>query len=230
MYPRNVFDRPVHERDLYGRPPPVAGAWPDPRRNFEDEYKHARDLRRHDPDRYRDSIYESGGSRDYDLDRHERRGSRDRDRRGSHDRDYGRGDSDYDRVRREDSWRRRGSRERRGSSRERDESPYRRRDRDQSRSLGRGERSRSRSRSPRSRSHGRGYREDNYDEYRSERSSDRYRDHYLDERSNANSSVVLIFFFYFRCYTGLYKIVGKVDLLFKENSLSTTSALSEKIP
>ncbi|XP_078172276.1 suppressor of abi3-5 isoform X3 [Carex rostrata] len=190
VYPRNVFDRPVHERDLYGRPPPVAGAWPDPRRNFEDEYKHARDLRRHDPDRYRDSIYESGGSRDYDLDRHERRGSRDRDRRGSHDRDYGRSDSDYDRVRREDSWRRRGSRERRGSSRERDESPYRRRDRDQSRSLGHGERSRSRSRSPRSRSHGRGYREDNYDEYRSERSSDRYRDHYLDERSNANSSVV----------------------------------------
>ncbi|KAJ4790629.1 suppressor of abi3-5 [Rhynchospora pubera] len=190
VYPRNVFDRPMHERDLYARPPPVAGAWPDLRRDFDDEYKHMRDSRRRDSDRYRDAIYESGSSRDYGLDRNERRGSRDRDYRGSHDRDYGRNDSDYERGRRDDSWRGRGSRERRGSSRERDESPHRRRDRVRSRSRGREERSRSRSRSPRGRSHGRGNREDSYDEYRRERSSDRYRDHYFDERNHADSSVV----------------------------------------
>jgi RNA-binding protein 5/10 len=215
VYPRNAFDRPVQERDMYERPPPLAGSWPDLRRNFEDEYKHGRDLRRNDSDRYRDSICESGGSRDYDLDRYERRGSRDRDYRGSHDRDYGRGDSDHDRGRRDDSWRRRGSRERRGSSRERDESPYRRRDQDRSRSRGHGEISRSRSRSPRGRSQGRAYREDHYDEYRRERSNDRYRDHYLDERNNADSSVVRICDFGYCTYIRLLEMM--VSYL-KENS------------
>lgn len=138
----------------------------------------------------------------HDRDRPARYGERDRDdhayddydykSRTSHqtressrekDRDYGRHsyDSDYDRGYREGSWRRRESRERerekRCLSREKDKSPLRRhprsRSRSRSRSCSHGHDDCQRSRSPRGRSYGRSYREDSYDNIRSERADKR---------------------------------------------------------
>ncbi|KAH9602091.1 hypothetical protein KSS87_012683 [Heliosperma pusillum] len=212
-YSRGAFNRDV-ERDNYGTPP--VGVWPQSRRrDYEEEYPLEREPRRHDKsylEPYHDIDDAHAGHRsgrfgmrdrddyphdDYDY-RHRRDSSRERDY------DYGRHnshDSDYDRSRRDGSWRRHDSRDRdrdrdrRELSRERDLSPYRRRDysRSHSRSRSRGRDERSKSRSPRGRSHGRSYREDSHDDRydRSERRRDREekrRDHY----SVAPSATVVV--------------------------------------
>uniref|UniRef100_A0A1D1YNU4 RNA-binding protein 5 n=1 Tax=Anthurium amnicola TaxID=1678845 RepID=A0A1D1YNU4_9ARAE len=97
-------------------------------------------------------------------------------------------DSDYERGKRDSSWRRRDARDRERDnrdSREREPSPRRRRERSRSR----GHDDRSRSRSPRGRSHGRSHREDSYDDTRSAR-SDRKRERDRDERRHNDSSTV----------------------------------------
>uniref|UniRef100_A0A7C9AWL4 SUPPRESSOR OF ABI3-5 n=1 Tax=Opuntia streptacantha TaxID=393608 RepID=A0A7C9AWL4_OPUST len=202
-YPRGAFHRDV-ERDNYGGAPP-AGLWPQARRRgYEDEYPLEREPRRHDK-LYLESYHEMDNFReaprtsrfatrdrddyaynDYDY-RHRRDDSRERDY------DYGRRshDSDYERSRRDGSWRRRDSRDRdrdrREFSHERDPSPYKRHDRSRSRSRSHGHDDRSLSRSPRGRSHGRSHREDSYDRYdRNERHRDREEkrhDHYPVEPS-----------------------------------------------
>ncbi|MQL96459.1 hypothetical protein Taro_029140 [Colocasia esculenta] len=95
-------------------------------------------------------------------------------------------DSDYERGKRDSSWRRRDSRDRDDrDSRERESSPRRRRESSRSR----GHDDRSRSRSPRGRSHGRSHREDSYEDNRSSR-SDRKRERDRDERRHNDSSLV----------------------------------------
>ncbi|CAK9173357.1 unnamed protein product [Ilex paraguariensis] len=148
----------------------------------------------HEYDKYRDGYRNIDNYRVDGFDRPTRCGGRDRDdyayddydyrsrvsyqsKEGSRERDYDYGrnsyDSDYDRGRRESSWRRRDSRDRerdkRDLSRERDESPYRRHERSRSR----GHDDRLRSRSPRGRSHSRSHREDSYDDVRHERNEKR---------------------------------------------------------
>ncbi|KNA09587.1 hypothetical protein SOVF_152290 isoform B [Spinacia oleracea] len=184
-YSRGTFHRDI-ERDSYGDPPPV-GLWPQARRRgYEEEYPLEREPRRHDKsyfepyhemDDFRDS-HRAGrfGMRerdDYAFDDYDYKHRRD----SSRERDYDNGrhshDSDYDRSRKDDSWRRRGSRDRRALSHERDLSPYKRHSRSRSRS--RGHDDRSKSRSPRGRSRGRSHHEDSYeDRYdRMERRRDR---------------------------------------------------------
>ncbi|CAA7397035.1 unnamed protein product [Spirodela intermedia] len=95
-------------------------------------------------------------------------------------------DSDYDRAKRDNSWRRRDTRERDSrDSREREPSPRRRRERSRSR----GHDDRSRSRSPRGRSHSRSHREDSYDDTRYAR-SDRKRERDRDDRRHNDSTSV----------------------------------------
>ncbi|XP_062218285.1 SUPPRESSOR OF ABI3-5-like isoform X2 [Phragmites australis] len=158
-------------------------------------------------DNYRsaDNYYESGSHRDFGVDRNKRIGSRDhaefhgefedryrsshQSRENSYERDpeYGRYsyDSDYERGRRENSWRRRNScgSERRELSRERDGSPYTRHSRSRSRGHDDRSRSRSRSRSPRAKSRGRNQRDGVYDDNR----FDRRRDYDWDERWRGDS-------------------------------------------
>lgn len=203
-YPRGAFHRDV-ERDNYAAAPP-AGLWPQARRrSYEEEYPLEREPRRQHDKSYAEPYHEMDNFRD--TPRTGRFGSRDRDdydfndydyrhrRDDSRERDYDYGrrshDSDYDRSKRDGSWRRRDSRDRerdrRDFSRERDSSPYRRHDRSRSRSRSRGHDDRSMSRSPRGRSHGRSHREDSYDRYdRIERHRDREEkrhDHYVVEPS-----------------------------------------------
>ncbi|XP_072960319.1 SUPPRESSOR OF ABI3-5 isoform X2 [Typha angustifolia] len=110
VYARSTFQRDVHERDVYPPPPPATGIWPQPKRNFDDEYPLLRESRRHDSfhemdyrdadkyhevdsfrgvDKFRDnyhnvdSYYETDSHRDYGFDRHARMGGRDRDEIGS---------------------------------------------------------------------------------------------------------------------------------------------------
>ncbi|XP_062224001.1 SUPPRESSOR OF ABI3-5-like isoform X2 [Phragmites australis] len=154
-----------------------------------------------------DNYHESGSHRDFGVDRKKRIGSRDRaefhgefeDRyHSSHqsredscerDHEYGRYsyDSDYERGKRDNSWRRRDSceseRERRGLSRERDGSPYMRHSRSRSRGHDDRSRSRSRSRSPRARSRSRNQRDGFYDDNR----FDRRREYDWDERRRGDS-------------------------------------------
>ncbi|GMH09254.1 hypothetical protein Nepgr_011095 [Nepenthes gracilis] len=140
-----------------------------------------------DVDNFRDGYHGSDSHREHGFDRVDRFGGRGRDgyafddydyrhrRDDNRERDYDYGrrsyDSDYDRSRRDGSWRRRGSRDserdRRGSSREREHSPHRSQERSRSRSRGRDDFPRSRS--PRGRSHGRSHREDSYDNDRYDR-------------------------------------------------------------
>ncbi|KAL2930822.1 SUPPRESSOR OF ABI3-5 [Bienertia sinuspersici] len=206
-YSRGSFHRDV-ERENYAVPPPV-GLWPQARRRgYEDEFPLEREPRRHDKS-YLDPYHEMD---DFcDGHRAGRFGMRDRDdyafddydyrrRRGdSRERDYDYGrhshDSDYDRSRRDGSWRRRDSRDRerdrRDSSHERDLSPYRRHSRSRSRSHGRDDCSKSRS--PRGRSRGRSHLDDSYDdrydriERRREREEKRH-----DQYSTIPSATVVV--------------------------------------
>ncbi|GAB4857752.1 hypothetical protein Ancab_015660 [Ancistrocladus abbreviatus] len=170
--------------------------------NFRDANRYQQMDAYQDVDNFRDGYHGNDSCREHGLDRAGRFGVRDRDgfddyehrhrRDDSRERDYDYGrhsyDSDYDKSRRDDSWRRRDSRDRerdrRGLSRERDHSPHRRHERSRSRSHGRDDRSRT-SRSPRGRSHSR-YREDSYDDDRHDR-GDRRRDR--DEKRNDHYSV-----------------------------------------
>ncbi|KAJ0970767.1 hypothetical protein J5N97_018726 [Dioscorea zingiberensis] len=112
VYPRNGFNREVHDRDVYP-PPSVSGMWSQHRRrNFEEEYALIREPRRHenpyheafhDMDNYReadryqgfdsfhdvrenyrnaDSVRDSDSYRDRGFDRHARLGVRDREEIG----------------------------------------------------------------------------------------------------------------------------------------------------
>uniref|UniRef100_A0A0D9VCM0 G-patch domain-containing protein n=1 Tax=Leersia perrieri TaxID=77586 RepID=A0A0D9VCM0_9ORYZ len=151
--------------------------------------------------------YESGSYRYFGFDRNKRLGSRDRgefhgdfeDRyRGSHqsredsyerDRDYDHYsyDSDYEKSRRDGSWRRRdlceSEHERRGLSHEGDRSPYVRHSRSRSRGREDRSRSRSRSRSPRGKSRSRNQRDAFYDD----NSFGRRREYDWDERRHGDS-------------------------------------------
>lgn len=186
--------------------------------NYDDrEYDKLGRFRGHDRDDY---AYDDYGHRSR-ASHHYREDSHDRDidhGRHSHDSDYGRG-------RRDSNWRRRGSRDRehdrRHPSRERDLSPHKRheqswsRSRSPSRSRSRSHshphsRSRSqshgyddhsRSRSPRGRSHGRSYREDNYADYRYDRSEKR-RDR--EEKRRDHYSVVCVEWCLFSMFIILY--------------------------
>ncbi|XP_048490566.1 SUPPRESSOR OF ABI3-5 isoform X4 [Beta vulgaris subsp. vulgaris] len=206
-YSRGTFHRDV-ERDSYAAPQPV-GLWPQARRRgYEEEFSLEREPRRHDKS-YHEPYHEMDSFRDghragrfgmrerddYAFDDYDYRNRRDDSR--ERDYDYGRHshDSDYDRSRRDDSWKRRGSRdrerERRDLSHERDLSPYRRHSRSRSRSHGRD--NRSKSRSPRGRSRGRSHHEDTYDDRydRIERHRDR-EDKRHDQNSATPSATVVV--------------------------------------
>ncbi|WOK98340.1 SUPPRESSOR OF ABI3-5 isoform X1 [Canna indica] len=182
--------------------------------NFGDQSKYHEVDSFNEVDKFRDNFRNIGtyhgtdGYRDYGYHRYARFGGRDREgicsdyemrhhlphqrRENSHDRDYDydryKYDSDHERGKRDDSWRRHGSHERehekRGLSRERDQSPYRCHERSHSR----GRDDWPRSRSPRSRTPSRSYREDSFDDGRHER-NDRRRDYDRDEKRYNDSSL-----------------------------------------
>ncbi|CAA6660668.1 unnamed protein product [Spirodela intermedia] len=191
VYPRSGYNRDVLSRDPYPAPPHVPELWHQERRNLEEDYGTIRDSRR-DADSYHeiDSLAGRGhdefSNDDYEhlnrVPHQSRENSRDRESEFSRY-NY---DSDYDRAKRDNSWRRRDTRERDSrDSREREPSPRRRRERSRSR----GHDDRSRSRSPRGRSHSRSHREDSYDDTRYAR-SDRKRERDRDDRRHNDSTSV----------------------------------------
>ncbi|XP_006646925.1 SUPPRESSOR OF ABI3-5 isoform X2 [Oryza brachyantha] len=177
-YGRGAFYQDTHDRNMY--PPAPAGTMlSQPRRFHDDEYSSARDYRRN----------KRIGSRDHaefhgDFEDRYRSSHQSREDSYERDRDYDRYsyDSDYEKSRRDGSWRRRdlceSEHERRGLSHERDRSPYMRHSRSRSRGHDDRSRSRSRSRSPRGKSRGRSQRDGFYDD----NSFGRRREYDWDER------------------------------------------------
>ncbi|XP_047092185.1 SUPPRESSOR OF ABI3-5-like isoform X2 [Lolium rigidum] len=158
---RGAFGQDIHDRNMYPPPPSGGTVWSQPRRNFDEEFVTAKDYRRN----------KRIGSRDrgeFGAEFEDRYQSREDSFERDHQYSRHRCDSDYEKGRRESSWRRHDllehERERKGLSHERDGSPYARHSR--SRSCGRDNRSRSRSRSrsPRGKSHSRSQRDGFYDD------------------------------------------------------------------
>ncbi|XP_047092817.1 SUPPRESSOR OF ABI3-5-like isoform X1 [Lolium rigidum] len=171
---RGAFGQDIHDRNMYAPPPSAGTMWSQPRRNSDEDFATAKDYRRN----------KRVGSRDrgeFGAQFEDRYQSREDSFERDHQ--YGRYscDSDFEKGRRESSWRRHDSfeheRERKGLSHERDGSPYARHSRSRSRGHDNRSRSRSRSRSPRGKSHSRSQR-DGYDDNR----FDRRREQDWDER------------------------------------------------
>ncbi|XP_052142565.1 SUPPRESSOR OF ABI3-5 isoform X3 [Oryza glaberrima] len=181
-YGRGAFYQDTHDRNVYP-PAPSVPMLSQPRRFHDDEYSTARDYRRNKRIGSRDRAEFHGDFEDrYRSSHQSREDSYERDR------DYDRYsyDSDYEKSRRDGSWRRRdlceSEHERRGLSHERDRSPYMQHSRSRSRGRDERSRSRSRSRSPRGKSRGRNQRDGFYDD----NSFGRRREYDWDERRHGD--------------------------------------------
>ncbi|KAM0893635.1 hypothetical protein ACQ4PT_024987 [Festuca glaucescens] len=172
---RGAFGQDIHDRNMYAPPPSAGMMWSQPRRNSDEDFATAKDYRRN----------KRVGSRDrgeFGAQFEDRYQSREDSFERDHQ--YGRYscDSDFEKGRRESSWRRHDSfeheRERKGLSHERDGSPYARHSRSRSRGRDNRSRSRSRSRSPRGKSHSQSQRDGFYDDNR----FDKRREQDWDER------------------------------------------------
>ncbi|XP_015625921.1 SUPPRESSOR OF ABI3-5 isoform X4 [Oryza sativa Japonica Group] len=185
-YGRGAFYQDTHDRNVYP-PAPSVPMLSQPRRFHDDEYSTARDYRRNKRIGSRDRAEFHGDFEDRYRSSHQ---SREDSREDSYerDRDYDRYsyDSDYEKSRRDGSWRRRdlceSEHERRGLSHERDRSPYMQHSRSRSRGRDERSRSRSRSRSPRGKSRGRNQRDGFYDD----NSFGRRREYDWDERRHGD--------------------------------------------
>uniref|UniRef100_A0A0D3F163 SUPPRESSOR OF ABI3-5 n=1 Tax=Oryza barthii TaxID=65489 RepID=A0A0D3F163_9ORYZ len=167
-YGRGAFYQDTHDRNVYP-PAPSVPMLSQPRRNKRIGSRDRAEFHGDFEDRYRSSHQsrEDSYERDRDYDRYS----------------Y---DSDYEKSRRDGSWRRRdlceSEHERRGLSHERDRSPYMQHSRSRSRGRDERSRSRSRSRSPRGKSRGRNQRDGFYDD----NSFGRRREYDWDERRHGD--------------------------------------------